>query len=427
MHRRASDRSGEASSSSPLLDWDKNLDGLKTALVPAGSAAGTTYWRLIRAAYDGTIQGRSNVFCEVQDEKGERLLGQRVVLSWPGGSGHAITENKPAPELACNFAIGGNYNPEHNAGPYTVGVDNLPSDKVSGIGRPNGRDATFYFTWRRSIAGRTLAHSVIRGMVIGGQDGQPVALRDGRGQVSQTKLDAGGAYIFGGLTAGVYAVEVGGSSVADLRVDGSSTLEAPVIDLRPRQSVIKGAVLTAAGQPAPNVTVILSSADLRRESVADRQGRFEFSGLLAGAYTVEAAGQVLTARVNGRDQATLDFRLPAEPARKPIAQYLLFGPPQQVGTRANLLLAEDYILRFMPTLGFSVDEAMNAAIVVIVGDVQAIGAADEERLKANGCQVKRLGGGPYAIEQAFAELLQGRGLSPARSSRLSGPTDDQDG
>ena len=84
------------------------------------------------------------------------------------------------------------------------------------------------------------------------------------------------------------------------------------------------------------------------------------------------------ARVSGRDQATLDFRLHAESRTKLIGQYLLFGPQPRPGTRANLLLAEDYVLKYTPTAGFSVDEAMQAAIVLIVGDLQAVSAADEE-------------------------------------------------
>ena len=136
---------------------------------------------------------------------------------------------------------------------------------------------------------------------------------------------------------------------------------------------------------------------------------------------MEVAGQIQTVRLTGRDTATLDFRLAAESGRKLLSQYLLFGQPSQPGTRANLLLAEDYILKFAATAGFKTDEAIQAAIVLIVGDVQAVSAADEEKLKAAGCQVTRLGGGPYAIEQSFADLLKGKGLSPVPADRLRGP------
>jgi hypothetical protein len=302
-----------------------------------------------------------------------------------------------------------------------VGVDGLPSEKVAGMGRPKSRDATFYLTWRRTVAGSAVANSVIRGLVIGGQAGQTVTLRLANGRPRQTTLDSAGKYTFGDLPAGTYTVEVGGASVANLRVDGRSSIDAPAIDLRPRQSLIKGAVVQATGQPSAGSKVTLTSADARREAVTDSRGRYEFGSLPPGDYTLETGGLIQTARVNGRDQVTVDFRLPADASRKPIAQYLLFGSPQQVGTRANLLLAEDYMLKAMPAAGFSVDEAMHAATVIIVGDVQAVSAADEERLKTAGCQVTRLGGGPYAIEQAFSELIKGKGVSPVPGERLRGP------
>ena len=210
------------------------------SLAPAGAAAGAAYWRLVKAGYDATVTGRSTIFCEVQNEKGERVIGQSLTMTWPGSSGTAKTENKPAPEFAANFGIGGGYTPADGPGPYTVGVDGLPSDKVCGMGRPQGRDATFYLTWRRTVSGQAPAKSVIRGMVVGGQSGQAVTLRPAGGQPRQTTLDASGAYSFGDLPAGTYSVEVGGASVPNLRVDGSSTLDAPLIDIRPRQSVVKG-------------------------------------------------------------------------------------------------------------------------------------------------------------------------------------------
>ena len=415
----------------PGLDWDANLDALKVSLAAATVADGAPYWRLIRAVNDTSARGRSVVYCEVQNEQGERVLGQRLTLSWPGGSGSTVTENKPAPESAANFGLGGSYTPADGPGPFAVVVDGLPCDKVSGLGRPQGRDVTFYLTWRRTRAGPALAKSVIRGMVIGGQAGQAVVLRGPGSQSRQATLDVTGAFSFAQLPAGTYTIEVGGVSIPNLRVDGSTSLDVPLIDLRPRQSIVKGTVLKASGEGATAVKVILVGADKRQESVTDSKGKYQFAGLLAGTYTIEVSGQVQTIAANGRDEITLDFRLPPESARKLIAQYMLFGSPQQVGTRANLLLAEDYVLKYTPALGFSVDEALNAATVIIVGDIQAISAADEERLRANGCQVTRLGGGPYAIEQSFAELVKGKGLSPVHSERLRGPRrsarDNEDG
>lgn len=414
----------------PALDWDKNLDAIKVSLTPAQVANGASYWRLTRASYDPSPSGRGIVYCEVQNEKGERVVGQKLTMSWPGGAGSTVTENKPAPEFAANFGLGSSYDPEKGGGPYTVGVDDLPSDKVSGLGRPNGRDAVFYMTWRRTVAGAPATKGTLRGLVIGGTAGMTVTLTPAGGAALKTKLDAAGQFSFTGLAAGTYTLEVGGVKVPNLRLDGASTVDVPAIDLRPRQSIIGGTVLAADGSPLSGATVILANSSTRQEAKTDGRGAYQFANLLSGTYSIEVNGQVLSATVNGRDQATVDFRMPAEAGKKLLAQYLLFGPPQQVGTRANMVLAEDYILAFMPAAGFRVDEAMLAATVIIVGDVQAVSAADEERLKANGCQVTRLGGGAYAIEQAFAELMKGKGQSPVPSARLRGPQpaarDEQD-
>lgn len=403
------------------LDWDKNLDAIKVAMTPAQAASGAAYWRLIRASYDPSASGRCVVYCEVQNEKGERVVGQQLTLSWPGGSGTTKTENKPAPEFAANFGLGSSYDPAEGGGPFTVGVDGLPSDKVTGLGRPQGRDAIFYMTWRRTTAGAPVARSTLRGLVLGGTAGMAVTLQPAGGAALQTKLDAAGVFSFTNLQAGVYTLEVGGVRVPDLRLDGTSSLDVPAIDLRPRQSIIAGTVLAADGSPLAGVAVILTGSAARQEAKTDGRGAYQFASLPAGAYTVEVSGQTQTATVNGRDQATLDFRMPAPVGTKLLAQYLLFGSPQQVGTRANMVLAEDYVLACTPALGFRVEEAMLAATVIIVGDVQAVSVADEERLKANGCQVTRLGGGAYAIEQAFAELVKGKGLSPTPAARLHGP------
>jgi hypothetical protein len=405
----------------PNLQWDTDLDTLKVSLTPAGAAPGASYWRLIKADYDASASGHNTAYCEVLDENGARIVGQKLTMTWPGASGSATTENKPAPEFAANFGIGGSYNPKDGPGSYAISVDGLPSDRVTGLGRPGGHDAVFYLTWRRSAAGTGMSKSVIRGMVVGGQAGQAVTLKVSGGQARQATLDGAGAYSFSGLPAGTYSVDVGGASLPNLTVDGTASLDAPLIDIRPRGSVIKGTVHKATGEPAVGSKATLTSTGTHQENVTDKSGAYQFASLLAGSYTIEVAGLVQTARVNGRDTATADFQLQPEQPRKPIAQFLLFGQPQQVGTRANLLLAEDYILKFTPAVGFNVDEATLAANVIIVGDIQAVSAADEEKLKASGCQVTRLGGGPYAIEQSFSELVKGKGLSPVPADRLRAP------
>lgn len=97
---------------------------------------------------------------------------------------------------------------------------------------------------------------------------------------------------------------------------------------------------------------------------------------------------------------------PPAPAKKVLKHYLLFGPGTQAGTLTNLILALDYIVHYAPAVGFSVDEAMSAERVTIIGGASAVSAQDEQRLRANGSQVARLQAqDSYAMENLFQQLL----------------------
>ena len=72
----------------------------------------------------------------------------------------------------------------------------------------------------------------------------------------------------------------------------------------------------------------------------------------------------------------------------------------------NLILALDYIVHFTPVVGFSADEALNAERVTIVGNMTAVSAQVEQRLRDGGCRVARLQGtDSYALENLFQQLL----------------------
>src|SRR5207253_6365809 len=104
---------------------------------------------------------------------------------------------------------------------------------------------------------------------------------------------------------------------------------------------------------------------------------------------------------------TFDYpAAPPAPAKKVLKHYLLFGPGTQAGTMTNLILALDYIVHFTPTVGFSVDEALNADRVTIVGGANAVSAQDEQRLRDGGSKVARLQAqDSYALENLFQQLL----------------------
>ncbi|MBC7224242.1 MAG: carboxypeptidase regulatory-like domain-containing protein, partial [Anaerolineae bacterium] len=89
---------------------------------------------------------------------------------------------------------------------------------------------------------------------------------------------------------------------------------------------------------------------------------------------------------------------------KRLSHYVLFGPPDQPQTRANLLMALGYLLRFAPTFGFSPDEAVHARLVTVVADEEAVPPAVEAHLRAAGCHVHRVAGRAREVEARLAEL-----------------------
>jgi hypothetical protein len=118
---------------------------------------------------------------------------------------------------------------------------------------------------------------------------------------------------------------------------------------------------------------------------------------------------VINPALNVLANQTVTFDYPAAapaPARKVFKHYLLFGPGTQAGTMTNLILALDYIVHYAPIVGFSVDEALNAERVTIVGGTSAVSAQDEQRLRDGGSRVARLqGADSYAMENLFQQLL----------------------
>lgn len=79
---------------------------------------------------------------------------------------------------------------------------------------------------------------------------------------------------------------------------------------------------------------------------------------------------------------------------KNIRHYLLFWQRAFPGplARQDFVNAINYIVRFRPTLGFSIQDARNAEFVTIVGSEAGISAAEEKSLRNSGCKVERIAG-----------------------------------
>jgi hypothetical protein len=78
--------------------------------------------------------------------------------------------------------------------------------------------------------------------------------------------------------------------------------------------------------------------------------------------------------------------------RKVIDHYLLLPLFEWGAARWHLNIVQQYVEAFLPTCGFSVDEAKRASKVTIIGNEQGISQADAQALTAAGCQVQRIAG-----------------------------------
>lgn len=132
--------------------WDPRLDRLGVSVQEAGVSSGQQYWRLIDARWADEIEsaGKHHIYVEALDENGNRLVGQPVVVIWGEGSERGLTEDKTPPDYSYNFQM-------YAAGySYTVNMDGLPSDRLSGAGlgsieqRNYGIHTSYYLTFQRT-------------------------------------------------------------------------------------------------------------------------------------------------------------------------------------------------------------------------------------------------------------------------------------
>lgn len=88
-----------------------------------------------------------------------------------------------------------------------------------------------------------------------------------------------------------------------------------------------------------------------------------------------------------------------------IGHYVLFWQTPEAWAQQDWQAAESYVGRFRPTAGFSVDDALAARYVTIVGGPGGVPMEAEERLRAAGCQVERLAGVDYADTKRMLDAL----------------------
>lgn len=174
--------------------------------------------------------------------------------------------------------------------------------------------------------------SRLAGQVLAPPDRLPVVLYAPRpwAWTRQTLLDEEGRFVFDGLPAGRYRIEVGGQTLGDLLLTGENTLQLAAIDLaQGRRSVVRGRVADGIGRPQADVLVTLRRASLLVAQVhTAADGSYRFGNLIAGAYTLEAAGMGVVA-----GSIVLDGR------REFVADVLWGGPGPRSAVQGRALLA----------------------------------------------------------------------------------------
>lgn len=100
--------------------------------------------------------------------------------------------------------------------------------------------------------------------------------------------------------------------------------------------------------------------------------------------------RMLLARVEATQEI---FSTPVPVSDKPVGHYVLFYQfPDGTWAEKDWANAKNYVAAFKPTCGFSVDDAMHAQYVTLVGGPGGVSMEAEERLRAAGCQVDRVAG-----------------------------------
>jgi N-acetyl-anhydromuramyl-L-alanine amidase AmpD len=98
---------------------------------------------------------------------------------------------------------------------------------------------------------------------------------------------------------------------------------------------------------------------------------------------------------------------PSAPIGKTMEHYILFWQRPDDWAKSDWLGAQNYIGRFRPTTGFSIDDAVKARYVTIVGGPGGVSLETEQFLIQSGCIVERIEGADEAeTKKIFDELAK---------------------
>lgn len=387
---------------------------------PANVQPGALYWQAVRVHHLTPQEngGNHHIYLDVLDPAlggapyGGRVESARLRVTWDGGE-QIVTVDKPAGEPGTNFPMW----KWQVCAVECLGLaeQDLPSDRVTGMhtGHPDEAAGntlfhhSFHVTYVKvQAAEQVYTDSVIYGVIHNGS-GRTALLLQGEQEVGRKALGVDETFRFAELGAGEYVIAVEGTDFrsALTRVNGRDQVQLN-LTLTLRESTISGRVTNGAGR---TVALLRETIEVATQVVAADE-TYRFTELEAGTYRVVIAGtQVASEALNltGANAATVDLIAPAP--GKPVTHYVLFGPSERPRTRANLLLAQDFILAFTPVFGFSAEEAGAASSVTIIGAPEEVSAEAEKQLVAGGATVQRITGDAGEVAAALtARITAGR-------------------
>lgn len=390
-------------------------------VVPAIPAPGSWYWQAVRVHHLTPEEngGNHHIYLDLFDPSldddgspyGKRVYGGRLRITWDGGE-QIVVVDKPANEPGTNF-------PMWRWQVCTVEAlglpgGELPSDRVTGLhtGHPDEAPGNTLFHHSFSVTfvkvkapDVVYTDSVLSGFLRNAGGRTALLFRDDV-EVARQTLGPDGGFRFTDLGPGEYVVGVEGLSFRSqpVRLDGRNQAQIEQT-LILAESVITGHVRNGAGR-----TLRLLREDIEvAESVVTEDESYRFDHLAPGVYCVLIAGTQVGSppiALDGIQAAAVDLLAPTP--GKPLSHYVLFGPAQHPATRVNLLLAQEYLLAFRPSFGFSAEEAANAGMVTIIADEDAVPAETAAALATGGVPVQRIAGTVEEVAEALAARIASR-------------------
>jgi hypothetical protein len=246
----------------------------------------------------------------------------------------------------------------------------------------DGRDeVTLDFDVRRYDPHRGTA--VLEGKLHGGA-GETVVLIWPGGYRSERGVGDDEIFRFQELGAGRYELLVKTAGTAQsFRTAGQQDVSLELWMPGMHAGIIEGSVRGGAGRQ-----IVLQWSGGRQETTVFSNTTFRFANLPPGEYTLRIKGTtVMSDPIRLGQGATAEVRLDLSSSETG-EHFLLLGEPLE--ERGSFLAALRYAARFGPGVGGDIEEARRAVHVTIIGGPDHVSTADEEILRASGCQIHRI-------------------------------------